>query len=82
MIGDSFILMFLGMSVVFAFLVLLMFSVQAMGNVIQKFFPAPVVVPASKKVVATTPTPVSTDGGALVAAISMAVAAFRKDQGK
>lgn len=74
MIQDSFILMILGMSIVFGFLVLLMFSVKAMGAVIPKFWPE-----APKKAVVAPSSPTK-DGitQEVVAAISVAVTQHRQ----
>lgn len=81
MVVDSLILMVLGMGIVFVFLIMLMFAVRAMGAFLQKYFPAPVVVPVKK----TAPRPAAatataTDNGAVVAAISTAISMFRKER--
>jgi oxaloacetate decarboxylase gamma subunit len=74
MIQDSFTLMILGMSIVFGFLVLLMFSVKAMGAIIPKFWPE-----APKKA-AVGPSSLAKGGitQEVVAAIGAAVAQHRQ----
>lgn len=74
MIVESLSLMVLGMGIVFTFLIILLFSVIIMGKVIQKYFPEPVVSNPVKPASSSAPS----DQGAVVAAISTAIAMHRR----
>lgn len=75
MIGDGLILMVLGLSVVFAFLILLYGSVVLLGKVLD-LLPQPVsVVPVKKS------SPAAVQAGELVAVISAAISTHRRSRG-
>jgi len=83
MIGDSIILLILGMSIVFAFLTLLMYSVQGLSLVMQKFFPQPsAVAPVTKHSAPTSSKPSESTDQILTAVISAAINAFRQDSSR
>jgi oxaloacetate decarboxylase gamma subunit len=68
---QGFELLLLGMGIVFGFLILLVFMLRAMSGLAARFEPeesAPPVLPAVES---------TTDDGALIAAISIAVARYR-----
>lgn len=73
MIQDSFVLMILGMSIVFGFLILLMFSVKAMGAIVPKFWPE-----APPKAIVPNPAPKNGITEELIAVISLALAKHRQ----
>jgi oxaloacetate decarboxylase (Na+ extruding) subunit gamma len=77
MIQESITLMILGMAIVFAFLILLMFSVKSMGHVLQRCFPEPLPQVATRQSQARLAVG---EQDAVVAAITTAIAMHRQQE--
>ncbi len=78
MITDAFILMIVGMGVVFTFLILLELSINALGTVYKDHaLKEEADIAAQEALQRKKKTPLTQDDGSLIAVISAAIHAFR-----